>query len=110
MSSPISNGKRQSEPWKPMLAPKPLMEFSAAEWQAYVKSLHRAPEAAKVARAWSFRHNDKGTPILTIRGTKDPKFLFDDELPDLMLEMKTSRNDMLNFLFKKKVEVRKRVK
>jgi hypothetical protein len=94
--------------YKPILAPKPLTAYSPAEWKDYVISLHRAPEK-KVSRVWNFRINDKGTPIITIRGRK-PKYLYKDEFEEFLTDTGFDRNEGLNLLFRKQVEIKDRIK
>lgn len=101
------SGKKQSGAWKPLLAPKRLVDYTAEEYLQYVKSLHREPAAKATAKAWSFRVSEKGTPILTIRGRK-PKFLTSSEAKEVQKETKWSDEVFAAFLLAKKVEVRER--
>lgn len=67
-----------------LISPKHFTEYSAEEYREYVRSLYIEPERKKAARDFSFRINDKGTFVFTVRNRK-PKYLTPEEL-DLIAE------------------------
>lgn len=57
------------------------------------------------SKAYSFRYNPKGTPILTIRGRKPP-YLYASEWKDLVSEYPEAKADLQSVLAKRKITVR----
>lgn len=72
---------RQGRPTLPFRSGKPLMEFTPEEYHEFIRAKHQLPVSKSGAPALplSFRRNDKGTPIITVRGRK-PKWATRDEV------------------------------
>lgn len=70
---------------KPMLAPKPLNEFTPTEFQEFVRSMKIVKVKAEPV-AVTFRLNKKGTPILTIR--RKPRYILRNEIDALAAKHK----------------------
>ena len=84
-----------------LLSKRSYIEYSAREWQEYVRSLYKVPEVKKKAGDVSFRINEKGTFIFTIRN-RDPKYILPAELDSLAKEHSLSSVDVWREAGKKK--------
>lgn len=70
---------------QPLISSKPLVDFLPAEYQQFVKDMKIIK--VKEEPVWcSFRVNNKGTPILTIR--RKPKWILKSEIESLAKEHK----------------------
>lgn len=81
----------------PLLSGKPLSEFLAAEFRAYVISLYRKYVARKAAvkkpkLPWLASRNKKGT--LSIRVRRDPKWLTHEELDSISVAHSIPANEL----------------
>lgn len=86
----------------PLLAPKPLSEFSPSEYREYVRSFYKAPEkTAEVLFKWT----KKGNPQVTVR--RHPKWISELEFRELCKMHGLRQNELFIYLKDRKVEVRK---
>lgn len=95
---------------KPLISNKSIWKFNPANYWNYITSLYEEPSLKKKkekepAKDWSFRRNDRGTPVLTIRNRK-PKYLTKEEVILLKGESGMSSQELHLFLKKKEVAVR----
>ena len=92
----------------PLLSPKPFAEYSGEEYLSYIKSMYREPvnKEGKVVRDVSFRINDKGTHIITVRNRK-PKWIAKEEINILATEAGIPQNVMWQTVGRKKIPVGK---
>ncbi len=90
----------------PLLSPKPFAEYSPQEYLLYVKGMYREPrnKEGKIVRDVSFRINDKGTHIITVRNRK-PKWISKAEIRILAEEAGVPQNIMWQTVRRKKIPV-----
>lgn len=88
----------------PILAPKAFADFTDGDYHAYVKSLYQAPPAKPVPKVFSASVNKKGS--LTLRVTREPKFLLAKEVDAMADELGWSRQDLWLAVLKRKIEIR----
>lgn len=91
----------------PLLSPRPFAVYSAQEYHTYIRSLYRTPAEAAgkpEPREFSFRRNDKGNPVITIR--RKPKYLTKAEVNLCALELGMPQNEMWVYLRDRDVEIR----
>jgi len=91
----------------PLISPKPFSEYEAKEYRDYVRSLYREPKnkEGKVIHDVSFRINDKGTYIVTIRNRK-PKWISKEEINILAKGAGVPQNKVWQRVREKKIEVK----
>ena len=89
----------------PLISPKHITEFTPSEYHEYIKNLWIDPNKDKPAPKYvSFRRNDKGTPIVTVRSRK-PKYVTTEEFLELCFESEMKQSEMFLFLKSKKVHL-----
>lgn len=90
----------------PLLSPRPLSEYSAKEYLAYVTSLYQEPERAVPVRDYSVRLTAKGSPSVTVRNRK-PQWLSYDEAASAARELGYPYQSLLEYLRRRKIELRR---
>lgn len=106
----------------PLISPQSIWSYTPDDYRAYVRGLRDTyqgeQEAKKQARAAkakkaptspipgiTFRYNNKGTPIITIRGRK-PKFIAPREIDSLAKFHGVRQNTMWQIVRSKAIPVR----
>jgi len=89
----------------PLLAPKPIAEFTPEDYMAYVESLYidwRKPKVPK--REFLASRTKKGT--IVIRISRKPKWITRAEIDVLAGEMGLPKSEMFLLVCKRKIEVK----
>lgn len=98
----------ESDKFIPLLSGKPLREYSAAEFKAYVVSLYFKKQlkkkAPKEVKPFTFRLNKKGTAC--IRVNRKPKWLSEAEVTQISTESNIPLDLLRKKLQKSKIEIK----
>lgn len=89
----------------PLRSPRPYVEFSPAEWKAYVSSLYREPIRAAAPKEFTASLNKKG--FLTVRINRKEKFLMLQEVYELSRDIGWPLQKTWLALIKRRIEIRR---
>jgi hypothetical protein len=88
----------------PLLSPKPFGEYSPEEFRTYVQSLYKEP-VRSVPKEFSASLTKKGT--LTLRVTRDPKFLEPKEVDAIAESIGWTKQETWLAVIKRKITIRR---
>ncbi len=88
----------------PLLSPKAFAEYSAEEYQAYVRSLYVEPERPAPLAEYAVRLNAKGNPVLTVR--RKPKWLTSAEVASAATDINWPLQKLWLHIRRKKIDIR----
>lgn len=91
--------------WIPLLSPKPLSEFTPAEFQTHVRSLYHKPEPKRKepVRTVLPKLTPKGNVSLLIR--RKPQWVSREEITQAAKELGRLESEVWLYIAKKKIKV-----
>lgn len=89
----------------PLLSPKHISKYDAAEYMEYVKSLYIDPNANKpIPREFNASRTKKGSIVIRIK--RDPKYITKEEIKILAKELDLPQSEMFLLIKKRKIGVK----